>query len=39
MTERAEGGSADLEKATIELMQNRRMTEDDNKGVMEPMNE
>ena len=39
MTERAEGGSADIDKATIELMQNRRLTEDDNKGVIEPLNE
>jgi hypothetical protein len=39
MTERTEGGSADLTKATIELMQSRRMTEDDCKGVLEPLNE
>tara|TARA_B110000285_G_C14961834_1_gene532081 strand:- start:692 stop:967 length:276 start_codon:yes stop_codon:yes gene_type:complete len=39
MTERAEGGSADLSSATIELMQNRRLTEDDCKGVLEPLNE
>jgi hypothetical protein len=39
MTERPEGGSADLTKSTIELMQSRRLTEDDCKGVLEPLNE
>jgi len=39
MNERAQGGSADLNKASIELMQSRRMAEDDNKGVIEPLNE
>jgi len=40
MNDRAQGGSADLsQKASIELMQNRRTTEDDNKGVIEPLNE
>lgn len=40
MNDRAQGGSADLSgKANIELMQNRRITEDDNKGVIEPLNE
>jgi len=39
MTERAQGGSADLNKASIEIMQSRRLTEDDNKGVIEPLNE
>lgn len=40
MNDRAQGGSADLSgKASIELMQHRRITEDDNKGVIEPLNE
>jgi hypothetical protein len=40
MNDRAQGGSADLSgKAKIELMQHRRITEDDNKGVMEVLNE
>ena len=40
MNDRAQGGSADLSgKATIELMQNRRLTEDDGKGVVEALNE
>jgi len=40
MNDRAQGGSADLNsKASIELMQNRRITEDDNKGAVEPLNE
>jgi hypothetical protein len=40
MNDRAQGGSADLSgKAKIELMQHRRLTEDDNKGVMTPLNE
>jgi hypothetical protein len=40
MNDRAQGGSADLSgKAKIELMQNRRITEDDNKGVIEMLNE
>lgn len=40
MNDRAQGGSADVSgKANIELMQNRRTTEDDNKGVVEPLNE
>ena len=40
MNDRAEGGSADLSgKANIELMQNRRLTEDDIKGVVEVLNE
>jgi len=33
MPDRSQGGSADIQKATIELMQNRRLTDDDNKGV------
>ena len=40
MNDRAQGGSADLSgKANIELMQQRRLTEDDNKGVIEVLNE
>lgn len=40
MNDRAQGGSADLSgKANIELMQHRRLTEDDNKGVIEILNE
>ena len=40
MNDRAQGGSADLSgKANIELMQNRRLTEDDSKGVVEALNE
>ena len=40
MNDRAQGGSADLSgKANIELMQNRRLTEDDTKGVVEALNE
>ena len=40
MNDRAQGGSAGVSgKATIELMQNRRITEDDNKGVAEILNE
>ena len=40
MNDRAQGGSADLsKKGSIELMQQRLTTEDDNKGVDEPLNE
>jgi hypothetical protein len=40
MNDRAQGGSADVSgKATIELMQHRRITEDDNKGVGEVLSE
>ena len=40
MNDRAQGGSADLSsKGAIELMQQRRLMEDDNKGVDEPLNE
>jgi hypothetical protein len=40
MNDRAQGGSADLNsKASIELMQHRRLTEDDNKGAIEALNE
>ena len=40
MNDRAQGGSADLsQNSTIELMQNRRDLEDDNKGLGEALNE
>lgn len=40
MNDRAQGGSADLsDKSTIELMQNRRLTQDDGKGVADALNE
>jgi hypothetical protein len=39
MNDRAQGGSAELWNSTIELMQNRRLTQDDNKGVQEILNE
>jgi len=39
MTEKSTGGSAELIKGTIEIMQNRRLIRDDNKGVCEPLNE
>jgi hypothetical protein len=40
MNDRPQGGSAGVSgKSTIELMQNRRLTEDDNKGVSEVLNE
>lgn len=39
MNDRAQGGSADIRKGAIELMQHRRLTEDDNKGVGEALNE
>jgi hypothetical protein len=40
MNDRAQGGSAGVSgNGTIELMQHRRTTEDDNKGVQEPLNE
>ena len=38
MNDRAQGGSS-LEDGTIELMQNRRHSTDDAKGVGEPLNE
>lgn len=39
MNDRAQGGSADLSKSSIELMQQRRMTQDDNKSIFEILNE
>lgn len=40
MNDRAQGGAADLSSgSSIELMQHRRLTEDDNKGAVEALNE
>ena len=40
MNDRAQGGSADVSgKAQIEIMQHRRLANDDNKGVIEQLNE
>jgi hypothetical protein len=40
MNDRAQGGTADVNhKANIELMQQRRISDDDNKGVDEFLNE
>lgn len=40
MNDRAQGGAADLhDNNTIELMQNRVLVQDDDKGVVEPLNE
>ena len=40
LNDRAQGGSSDLNsKASIELMQQRRITEDDCKGAAEDLNE
>jgi hypothetical protein len=39
MNERSQGGSAGLVNGTIELVHNRRLLHDDNKGVIEPLNE
>jgi len=40
MNDRAQGGTADVNhKANIELMQHRRLSDDDNKGVDEFLNE
>ena len=40
MNDRAQGGAADLsDESTIELMQNRRLFEDDDLGVDEFLNE
>ena len=38
MNDRSQGGSV-IEDGTIELMQNRRLLFDDNRGVAEPLNE
>ena len=38
-TERSTGGSAELLKNTIELIQNRRTLTDDGRWVQEPLNE
>jgi hypothetical protein len=39
MNDRAQGGSADLSKSSIELMQQRRLTQDDNQEIFEILNE
>jgi len=39
MNEKSQGGSAGLVNGTIELVHNRRLLYDDNKGVCEPLNE
>ena len=38
MNDRSQGGSV-IEDGAIELMQNRRLLFDDNRGVAEPLNE
>ena len=39
MNDRTQGGAADLFNSTIELMQHRRLRQDDNKGLNEILNE
>lgn len=39
LNDRAQGGSADISKSTIELNQQRRILQDDGKGVKEMLNE
>jgi len=39
MTERSTAGSAELIPGTIEIILNRRLVYDDNRGVSEPLNE
>jgi hypothetical protein len=39
MNDRPQGGSAELVKGSIELMQQRRLTQDDNKNIYEILNE
>ena len=39
LNDRAQAGAAELRKSTIELMQHRRLLQDDNKGVQEFLNE
>lgn len=40
MNDRTQGGAADLsDKSTIELIQHRRLNKDDDKGVIEPLDE
>ena len=40
MNDRTQAGSADLsDKSTIELIQHRRLNKDDDKGVIEPLDE
>jgi hypothetical protein len=39
MNDRAQSGSGAVGNGTIQLMQHRRLMEDDNKGVIEPLDE
>lgn len=39
MNDRAQAGSGAIANGTIQLMQHRRLMEDDNKGVLEPLDE
>ena len=39
MNDRAQAGSGAIGNGTIQLMQHRRLMEDDNKGVLEPLDE
>jgi len=39
LPDKSMGGSANLKQGRIELIQNRRLLFDDNKGVIEPLNE
>lgn len=39
MNDRTQGGMADMEKGTIELMQERRSIQHDQKGLYEPLND
>ena len=39
LNDRTQAGSSGLEKSTIELVQNRRLIQDDIRGVEEPLNE
>lgn len=39
LNDRCQAGAADIDKSTIELIQNRRLIQDDIRGVEEPLNE